>query len=347
MSPARNHWPAIALILALLALPLRSETIETCSPNEHVPVGPYVVQTDYWNKDKCPGVQCVNIDSQTGGFTVTENTPVCPDVSSYPSIVLGKAWGVVSNQKDLPAQISSLQCVNSSWEIAPTNTGAWDAAYDIWICPDDNCGPTGFTGGAEIMVWVDYLNCSGWKDYVGPVTLSGQAWEVWQWDPSFNGQHWKYVAYLAKTKSTNVINLDLNGFLKDSVARGFIQPSWYLYAVEAGNEMRKDGLPFTSKFFSCSVNKYCGAEPKNTPVPNLQDSAHDLAVPVCKKETGPPVPSADSLGVSAQPKAVSGFEAQTQVPPGLGQGLVVPISKSEMGTPVIVTTVTPTPTPVK
>lgn len=304
----------LVFLIVLAAMPACAETIETCSPSEKVAVGPYVVQTDYWNKDKCPGVQCVNIDSQTGGFTVTENTPVCPDVSSYPSIVYGQGWGVVSNQKDLPAQISSIQCVNTSWEFAPTDTGAWDAAYDIWICPDNNCGPTGFSGGAEIMIWADYLNCSGWKDYVGPVTLSGKPWEVWQWDPSFNGQHWKYVAYLAKTKVTNVINMDLNAFLKDSVARGFIQSSWYLYAVEAGNEMRKDGVPFTSKFFSCSVNKYCGAEPKYTPVPNPPGSGQGLAVPISKPEMGTPVPSTDSPKESAQTKLGSGLEAQTQVP---------------------------------
>jgi len=302
----QSRCPFRALILVLLfgpaSLYVSAETIETCSPSEKVAVGPYVVQTDYWNKDKCPGVQCVNIDSQTGGFTVTENTPVCPDVSSYPSIVCGKAWGVESNMKDLPAQISSLQCVNSSWEFAPSYDGAWDAAYDIWICPDADCGPTGFNGGAEIMIWLDYLNCSGWKDYVAPVTLSGKTWDVWQWDPGFNGQHWKYVAYLAKTKVNNAINMDLNDFLKDSVARGFIKANWYLFAVEAGNEMREKGVPFTSKYFNLTVSKNCGLIPKYTPV----------SVPAPVSALGAQTQAADSGMESAQPNHVSGLGAQTQ-----------------------------------
>jgi hypothetical protein len=179
----------VPVILGLSVPASRGGTVDTCSPSQTVAVGPYVVQTDYWNRTKCPGTQCVNIDDQTGSFSVTQSTSICPDVSSYPSVVYGKAWGINSAQGDLPAQISSLQCVSSSWDFTPTNTGSWDAAYDIWICPDSQCGSSGFNGGAEVMIWLDYRNAPGWHYDVGPVTLSGKTWELWQGDANWDGIH--------------------------------------------------------------------------------------------------------------------------------------------------------------
>jgi len=240
--------------IGLSASLLWSDTISTCAPQKNVQVGPYTVQTDFWNQGKCPGTQCVDIDDETGSFTVTQNTPICPDVSSYPSMVYGKAWGQNSAQNAFPALLNSLTSVTSSWAFTPTYTGSWDAAYDIWVCPDNSCGSSGFNGGAELMIWMDYYNTSGWKVDMGPVTLSGKAWEVWQTDMGGGSNNWKYIAYLSQTPADSVNNLELNDFLKDSLARGYLKPDWYLYAVEAGNEMRKDGVPFTSHSFSVAVN---------------------------------------------------------------------------------------------
>ena len=41
---------------------------------------------------------------------------------------------------------------------------------------------------------------------------------------------------------TSVTNLDLLSFIRDAQARGYLQSSWYLYAVQAGNELRSGGL---------------------------------------------------------------------------------------------------------
>jgi hypothetical protein len=251
-------------------------TVTTCEKYQSVTVGSYIVQTDYWNPGQCPGTQCVSIDDQTGAYTVTKGDFQCPNpytVAAYPSIVYGSAWGAHSPNCPLPAPLSGLKCVNSSWCFQPTDTGAWDAAYDIWLCPDNSCGPNGFKGGAEIMIWLDYRNTNGWKTDVGPVTLNGMTWEVWRWDVDDAGGQRNYVAYLAKTLTTCVKDLDLKAFLDDSRKRGYIQPSWYLYAVEVGNELRYGGIPFTSKSFSVSVNKDCGAKAVFTPLPTFTPSA--------------------------------------------------------------------------
>ena len=91
-------------------------------------VGNYIVQTDYWNKGQCPGTQCVSIDDKTGSYTVTKEDFHCGNdytVGSYPSILYGTAFGSTSPNSDLPAPLSALKCVNSSWSFEPTDTGGW------------------------------------------------------------------------------------------------------------------------------------------------------------------------------------------------------------------------------
>jgi hypothetical protein len=53
---------------------------------------------------------------------------------------------------------------------------------------------------------------------------------------------------------TTLTNFDLLAFFKDAMARGYLQSSWYLYAVQGGNEIRSGGLPYTNNSFSVLVN---------------------------------------------------------------------------------------------
>lgn len=269
--------PAFFILLASVAR-VSGGTIDTCAQYQSVTVGDYIVQTDYWNPGQCPGTQCVSIDDKTGSYTVTKGDFKCPDgsiVAAYPSILYGRAWNLQSPHCDLPARVDSLKCVNSSWSFQPTNTGAWDAAYDIWLCPDNNCGAGGFPGGAEVMIWLDYRDVNGWQYDKGAVTIDGMDWEVWYWDTSVGGRR-TYVAYLAKNHTDSIKNLDIKKFLDDCQARGYIKPDWYLYAVEVGNELRYGGIPFTSKSFSVSVNKDCGVKPIFTPIPAIPTPTPDL-----------------------------------------------------------------------
>jgi hypothetical protein len=63
---------------------------------------------------------------------------------------------------------------------------------------------------------------------------------------------------------TSVTDLDLNAFVRDAVTRGYAQDSWYLYAVQAGMEVRSGGMPFTSNSFSVTIN---GQTPSTVPLP--------------------------------------------------------------------------------
>lgn len=254
---------SVLSILCFLALAAfaRAGEVETCDQYQAVTIGNYVVNQDYWNKDKCPGTQCMRINDKTGEFTVTKVTYDCGySVGGYPNIMYGCNYGVCSPGCVLPKRLDALKSLTSSWAFEPSDTGKWDAAYDIWMCPDGNCGSGKSQAGAEVMIWLDYRNTNGWEFDKGPVTLCGKVWEVWYWDVKDSGGHRNYIAYLAKDRTDSVKDLDLLKFLNDAKDRGYIQPSWDLYAVFAGVEIDKDGVPFTSKSFSVSVDKDKGTK---------------------------------------------------------------------------------------
>jgi cellulose 1,4-beta-cellobiosidase len=242
----------------------RGETIKTCEPNAFVTIGSYMVGTNYWNPRKCSGKQCLSIDNKTGQFTVTEANFTCaPEVASYPFIFTGSHFGVNSPGTNLPMPLRDVKCVTSSWNYAPTRTGSWDAAYDVWFSTGLFTA-NGFRGGAELMIWLDYMGDvppAGHK--VGPVTIDGRGWTLWEGNIG-----WNYIAYLADKPVDSVAGLDLNAFIKDDLARGYLDPDWFLAAVEVGNELRTGGVPFTSNAFSVEINKGCGkagGKPTATP----------------------------------------------------------------------------------
>ncbi|HZM54804.1 MAG TPA: hypothetical protein VFC03_07235, partial [Acidimicrobiales bacterium] len=141
-------------------------------------------------------------------------------------------------------------------------------SYDVWFCPDNNCGASGFPKGLELMIWIDYKNANGWKDHLGTASLAGYTWDVWKADMQVGGatDAWGYMDYMVKGPMlTKVTNLDLNVFIKDAIQRGYVKPEWYLYAIQSGMEVRNGGMPFTSNSFSVTIN---GVTPSTTPVIN-------------------------------------------------------------------------------
>lgn len=241
--------------------------LTTCEDYESVTVGSYVVQSNYWGKDTCPGTQCMDIDKTTGAFTVTQGPDPCGEsVASYPNVLYGCSFGNCSPDSMLPMQMGELSTVTSSWAFSAGGSArdSYNVSYDIWFCPDQNCGSTGFPGGTEVMIWLDHKNASGWQTHLGSVTLAGHSWQVWQATVGSGSSRWTYLAYLIDVPTvTSVKDFDLAAFFQDATARGFIQPTWYLYAIQAGNELRTGGIPYRSDDFSVTIN---GITPGKSPV---------------------------------------------------------------------------------
>jgi len=259
-------------------------TVNSCEDFATIAVGSYVIASNYWNKDVCPGTQCIEMNSATGAFSVTQGPPACGDnVASYPNVLYGCSYGNCSPATVLPMPVSSVTSLTSSWDFT-VGGGAndrWNVGYDIWFCPDNNCGASGFPKGLELMIWLDYKNAHGWKTNLGSVTIAGRTYDVWAADMLVGGASaaWNYMDYILRPPAVDsVSNLDLNAFVKDAVKRGYAQDSWYLYAVQAGMEIRAGGLPFTSNSFSVSVN---GVTPSATVSP-VQGPSCDGGVPTAE-----------------------------------------------------------------
>ena len=221
-------------------------TVSTCQDYASVNVGSYVVQADYWNKDACPGTQCMDINKTTAAFSVTQGPAACGNnVASYPNVLYGCSFGNCSPESLLPMQVGALSSVSSNWDfdVGGTASDQYDVAYDLWFCPDESCGTSGFPSGAELMIWLDYKNVQGWQTDLGPVNLAGHTWEVWLATMGSGANSWSYLAYLIQGPTvTSVTDLDLGAFIRDAATRGIVQSAWYLYAIQAGNELRTGGI---------------------------------------------------------------------------------------------------------
>lgn len=243
LTRARRAPRAVVLSVVLLALSLglpiafvrtqaSAATNTSCEKFAVIPVanGAYNVQTNEWNSD---ATHCVGTDG-TAGFAVTQsavNVPTAGPPGSYPSIYRGCHWGACTAGSGLPIQVSKLGHATTSWSTTQTGTGAYDVAYDVWF--DQSPSTSGQPNGAELMIW---LNRNGGVQpagsLVGTTTVSGHTWEVWR--AQMPG--WTYVAYVLQGGAAAVSNLDLGDVTRDSVNRGYINPSWYLITVEAGFE---------------------------------------------------------------------------------------------------------------
>jgi len=245
-------------------------TVATCERYASVAVGDYVMQSNYWNLETCPGTQCVEFNTATGAFSVTQGPPACGDnVASYPNVLYGCSFGSCTPNTMLPMQVSALSTVTSSWDFSAggTSKDQYNVAYDIWFCPDNNCGSTGFPNGLELMIWLDYKNVHGWKTSLGSKTLAGHSWDVWLADMLVGqaSDSWTYLTYMIKgPQVTSLTDFDLGAFIRDAVARGYIKDTWYMYAIQAGMEVRTGGMPYTSNSFSVTIN---GVTPSTVPTP--------------------------------------------------------------------------------
>jgi hypothetical protein len=229
--------------------------ITTCERLHVVTVGSYVVEANYWDQN-CPGTQCMVIDPVTGAFTVTQFPGCGATPASFPNALYGCSWAICSPGSTLPKQVGALTSATSSWSFSVGGAAGdiWNVAYDLWFCPDTNCGTSGFPGGTELMIWLDYQNIGGWLHDQGPVNLDGRTWEVWTGTQGSGSTAWTYVAYLvAPPMVTSVTDFDLMAFIQDAKVRGYVLDTQYLYAIQAGIELRTGGIPYEHHSFSASV----------------------------------------------------------------------------------------------
>lgn len=201
------------------------------------------MQTNEWNSG---APQCVSTD---GGqdFTVTRSSIRASgaDPGGYPSIYRGCNWGTCTQGSGLPLEVADLTNPTVAWSTTQPHSGSYDAALDVWF--NDSPRTSGAPHGTEMMVWIN--STGGARPAgrnVGSTNLDGFRLSVWH-DGSPGSE---YVAYEVDGGVTSVTSMDLGPLVIDAESRGYLEPGYYLIAVEAGFELWQGGSGLATDFFS-------------------------------------------------------------------------------------------------
>jgi hypothetical protein len=206
--------------------------------------GRYVVQNNEWGDNVG---QCIDVTS--AGFRVTagdHDKPTNGAPGSYPSIFRGCHYNNCSTGSGLPAKVTTVGSLATTARITVPSSGSWDAAYDVWLDPTPRVD--GQNTGAEIMVWINHLGPPqpvGSK--VATVTLAGATWDVW-----FGNIGWNVISYV-RQQTTTSFDTALRQFADDAIARGYVQPAWFLTSVQFGFEPWVGGPGLAVDSFSVST----------------------------------------------------------------------------------------------
>ena len=246
----------------------------------------YVVMNNVWGATTA---QCVEVRSD-GAFRVARSEHRNDDeaAAAFPSIYAGCHWGHCTHGANLPLRVDRLSAARSTWRTATGAPGIWNATYDLWFHTTNQVNDT--PDGAELMIWLD---SSGGANPSGTVVarnvrLAGATWDIWYADST-----WNYIAYVRTRPTSSVRDLDLRAFIGDSVRRGYIRPSWYLSAIEAGFEIWRDGAGLESKSFSVTTKGPA------VPLPVGPAPASPAAVSATSRASTPPGRVADATPACA------------------------------------------------
>jgi len=239
----------VCMLLCSIITPYATQAAELCGRWDSMDVldGEYRVNNNVWGASTA---QCITAYPDSTYFSVTLSEHDQSGVASYPFILKGCHWGSCTTNSGMPIRISEVTTAPFTWSIDPNGAGGvWNAAYESWFSLAGGTAPD----AAELMIWINYYGGAGPAgSYQGTVSIGGHSWDVYfvDWTGSAG---WYYIAYKITTPANNV-SLDLRDFIDDSLARGFLDPSWYLDNMEAGFEIWRDGESLTSNSFLGVVN---------------------------------------------------------------------------------------------
>jgi hypothetical protein len=213
----------------------------------------YIVQNNVWGANVSQTLNVAGVSFEIVMQTGSNSTSGAP--VSYPSVFTGANHDRATIGSNLPKLVSSLGTVPTTWSHnAGSQTGVYNASYDVWFSTGATGDPQAPSGG-YLMVWFyDPANAQPIGSVTAPnVSIPGVngTWDVWV-GPNAGKP---CISYVAKQPITSM-TFDLNSFIQDAVKNraNTIQAGWYLTNVFAGFEVWSGGVGLKTTDFSVVVN---------------------------------------------------------------------------------------------
>ena len=224
-----------------------------CGSYQHITTTPdkgvrYVIRNDdYGHKE-----ECISNQRDAPNFTVVQSAARVDHAEpvAFPNIFLGCSWGVCSPGSVLPARVSRLRSLTTSWSTTERATGTWAVGYDIWF--DRVRRITGQSRGAELMIWLDSRGTASAGRW--PVVVVRHVrYRMAHWRTGDRGKSWTYIQFRRATPTSRVARLDVRAFVRVAERDGLIRPRWWLTSVEAGFEIWRGGVGLRTTGFAVRV----------------------------------------------------------------------------------------------
>lgn len=193
--------------------------------------------------------ECLSGSRTSSAFRVSvSRATTTADSDAYPDVFTGCSWGVCSPHSALPARVSKLGSIPTTFHTDERAGGTWAAAYDLWLNPKPIRNGQADT---EMMIWLDVKGLYNPAGMGWPVVrIDGALWYALTWITGNGHRTWRYVQFRKYTPRWNVTGLAMKPFIQYIERQGWVTPSWYLLNIEAGFEIWTGGQGLATTAFS-------------------------------------------------------------------------------------------------
>jgi len=239
--------------LAPTAVASRQRVVALCAPYQYMPVrngqgGKFIIRNDNYGGR----AECLRNSGGWPNFEVSRSAADSgPEPGAFPYIFLGCSWGLCTPRSGLPARISALHRLQTTWNTSQDAAGRWDATYDIWFGRTPIT--TGQATGGELMIWLNSRGLPRPRRRTPVVREDRARWFLLSWITHHDGRSWRIIQFRRVRPESRVSRLHLRPFIRRAERHRWIARSSWLLNIEAGFEIWSRGAHLTTRWFAASA----------------------------------------------------------------------------------------------
>jgi Glycosyl hydrolase family 12 len=224
-----------------------------CVRYQHMPAANRLGENFIIRNDNYGGQpECIANKGRRANFSVTRSAAhSTAEPVAFPYIFLGCSWGLCTPGSGLPARVSTLGRLATTWVTSQHAGGSWDATYDIWF--SRRRMTTGQATGGELMIWLGSRRRSLPRRHLPVIWADHARWYVDSWLTHHHGSRWRLIQFRRVRPAWRAARLRLRPFIRLLERRRWIRPWYWLLNVEAGFELWWGGAGLATRWFSARV----------------------------------------------------------------------------------------------